>query len=171
MNGNKQIQKQLDQYGNLQQQADKICSERFDNIGLNVNVVNSKNTIKEVEVGEDTHKEEQIDSRKCELDEKLDTSDINYTSVNQYRFSSIEAVDKSRKRNCTLLDFKVKAKGYYNYWDKKKEDDASERNEEEKIMLVMRKEPKPPWKITMLTEQDDYCKRMLNTSGQKSVSQ
>ena len=53
------------------------------------------------------------------------------------------------------MDSKAKANGYYNYWDERKEVDALEKIEEEKNMSVMRKEPKPPWKIIMLTELEE----------------
>jgi hypothetical protein len=108
--------------------------------------INRKNTIKEVEVVEETHKEERIYNWKCEL-----TEEVNKSDVNQYCFSSIGAVEGGKK-NLKLMDFNVKANGYYNYWNGKKEENAVKRNEEKKIVLLAGKEPKPPWKITMFTE-------------------
>jgi len=117
--------------------------------------INSKNNIKEVELVEETHKEERIYGRKCEINEEVNKSDVNYNSVNQYCFSSIEAADKDRKKNFKLMDSEVKSNDCYNCFDEHKELENSERNEEEKIMSVLGKEPKPPWKITMFTKQEE----------------
>jgi len=117
--------------------------------------INSKNNIKEVEVVEETHKEERIYGRKCEINEEVNKSDVDYNSINQYCFSSIEAADKDRKKNFKLMDSEVKSNDCYNCFDEHKELENSERNEEEKIMSVLGKEPKPPWKITMFTKQEE----------------
>jgi len=49
------------------------------------------------------------------------------------------------------MDFNVKLNGYYDYW---KEEDLLDRIEE-KIMLILRKEPQPTCKITLLTDQEE----------------
>ena len=162
MNANKQNE---NQYKNLQKEVDVISSESCNNTRLSINSVNSKSTVRqdeEVELGEDTGKEEGIYNIKCESEKEINESDVNYKSTEQYNLFSIGSVEKDRKNNFKLLGFKVKSNGYYNYWDERKEEDALERNEEEKNMSVMRKEPKPPWKITMLTEQEGKVETFSN---------
>jgi len=160
-----ETEKKLDRNDNLQKEVDVISSESCNNTRLSINSVNSKSTVRqgeEVELGEDTGKEEGIYNIKCESEKEINESDVNYKSTEQYNLFSIGSVEKDRKNNFKLTGFKVKANGYYNYWDERKEVDALEKIEEEKNMSVMRKEPKPPWKITMLTEQEGKVEAFSN---------
>jgi len=142
-----EIEKKLDRCDNLQKEVDVISSESCNNTGLSINGVNSKSTVRqdeEVELDEDIGKEEGIYNIKCESEKEINESDVNYNSVN-----------KGRKKDSQLMDFKVKSDGCYNYCEEERELEDLEINKEEKIMLVMRKEPKPPWKIILLTDQEE----------------
>lgn len=155
---NEKTEKKLDRNDNLLKEVDVISSESCNNTRLSINGVNSKSKMRqdeEVELGEDTGKEGRIYDIKRESEKELNEPDVNYKSAEQYNLFSIGNVEEDRKNNFKLTGFKVQANGYYNYWDERKEVDALEKIEEEKNMSVMRKEPKPPWKIIMLTELEE----------------
>src|SRR3954466_14001416 len=120
------------------------------NVGLSVNVVNSLKLMKrdkEKQLDECTNEAKIFYIVTDDSEKEINESDVNYKSTEQYNLFSIGSVEKDRKNNFKLFDFKVKANGYYNYWDERKEEDVLDKNKEEQNMLVMRKEPKSPWEI------------------------